>query len=38
MRGVQEVHGTRDLTHRLEDGFNIIFQYNPPLLQCICFF
>ena len=23
------------LTHRLEDGFNIIFQYIPPLLQCI---
>ena len=23
------------LTHRLEDGFNIIFQYNSPLLQCI---
>ena len=22
------------LTHRLEDDFNIIFQYNPPLLQC----
>ena len=32
MRGVRR---TRGLTHRLEYGFNIIFQYNPPLLQCI---
>ena len=26
---------TLGLTHRLEDSFNIIFHYNPPLYQCI---
>ena len=27
--------GLGGLTQRLEDGFNISFQYNPLLLQCI---
>ena len=35
LRGEFNVRRTRGLTHRLEDGFNIIFQYNTPLLQCI---
>ena len=32
--GVQQVRSARGLNHRLEDGSNIIFQYNPPLIQC----